>query len=395
MSRLMSRALMAFGLGGWSDAVYWRAMEARVRVTALGDVRMKLSFVDDVYEPFVRTGGRIQVREAAEDYPLLYKSEEPRPSVAETLEDEFVSAWEAEFGISLQGCRHFLDRLEEIGLQRSELVFYLPRSTLITILAEVSELSIEKAEAALDMFSLRPRPEWRVVGETFEERDWQPWRFRRRLSVLRRPLFQIDELKDPNFLVAPGLADDAVYALVRWFHSGEIPQWQLRSTEMRTWAGRRNHVHRTKFNAEVASRMRELGWLADAEVGITKLLERPLNRNFGDIDVLAWQSDSGRVLAIECKDLQFRKTLGEVAGQLADFRGEVQPNGKPDLLRKHLDRIDVLNANAATIGQKLKLSAPIQLEGHLIFKNPVPMQFAWDHMASKIQLSLFDQLDRL
>jgi hypothetical protein len=35
------------------------------------------------------------------------------------------------------------------------------------------------------------------------------------------------------------------------------------------------------------------------------------------------------------------------------------------------------------------------MTGHLVFKNPVPMQFAWDKMASKIKLSLFDQLEKL
>jgi hypothetical protein len=98
---------------------------------------------------------------------------------------------------------------------------------------------------------------------------------------------------------------------------------------------------------------------------------------------------------MECKDLQFNKTLGEVAEQLADFRGETRSDGKRDPLRKHLDRLEVLGVHQLEISKALKLSMPVSIEGHLIFKNPVPMRFAWERMANRVQLSLFEELDRL
>lgn len=179
------------------------------------------------------------------------------------------------------------------------------------------------------------------------------------------------------------------------FESGEIPQSQAVSWAMRKWIGHANNVQRTEFNSAVAVRLEELGWRTRKEVKLTGLLGRRLDRNYRDVDVLAWRPDLGRVLAIECKDLQFNKTLGEVAEQLADFRGEIRPDGKADHLKRHLDRLDVLNAHAAEIAKELKLSSPMKLEAHLVFRNPVPMQFAWDRMANKIRLSLFSALDRL
>jgi hypothetical protein len=104
---------------------------------------------------------------------------------------------------------------------------------------------------------------------------------------------------------------------------------------MRQWIGHANNIQRTEFNSSVADRMEELGWRVRKEVKLTWLLGCSLDRNYGDVDVLAWRPESGRVLAIECKDVQFNKTLGEVAEQLSDFRGEVRPDGKPDLLKRH------------------------------------------------------------
>jgi hypothetical protein len=141
--------------------------------------------------------------------------------------------------------------------------------------------------------------------------------------------------------------------------------------------------------------MQELGWQVEPELKLTNILGRCLNRDYGDVDVLAWRPESGRVLVMECKHLQYLKTLGEVAEQLSDFRGETRSDGNPDHLRRHLDRIEVLTAHRRSLAGALQLAAPVQIEGHLVFKNPVPMRFAWEHMASRIRLSLFSELDQL
>jgi hypothetical protein len=182
---------------------------------------------------------------------------------------------------------------------------------------------------------------------------------------------------------------------MRAYHSGEVPSSHCEFSEMKKWVGRSNNLHRNKLSSEVADRMKELGWQVEKEVRLTHILGRPLDRDYGDVDVLAWRPGSQGVLAIECKDLLFNKTLSQVAEQLSDFLGEVRPDGKRDLLRKHLDRLDVLNANKLDVQKKLNLPVLPQVEGHLVFRNPVPMRYAWDRMASKVRLSLFDELDRL
>jgi len=159
--------------------------------------------------------------------------------------------------------------------------------------------------------------------------------------------------------------------------------------------GHSNNVERTAFNREVASKLAEFGWRCEPDSKITKLLGLALDRDYGDIDALAWDPETGRVLAIECKDLHFHKTLGEVAEQLSDFRGVIKPDGSRDLLRKHLDRIAVMEKNRALISSRLGLDSTFDLQGYIVFRNPVPMQFAWEEMKEKIKLLIFDQLESL
>jgi hypothetical protein len=290
--------------------------------------------------------------------------------------------------------RRFVDRLEETG-SGTKPFFARRQSELIAVLAQAAQVKPEVAANTLRLLSLGPRAHWRVVEGEFNDKDWFPWRFRRRLSVLRRPLIQLDEQEDPNIVFAPGLVRDSLRLTLQAFHAGEVPPPHCRSSEMRKWVGQSNNVHRSKLNSEVANRMRELGWQVEMEIKLTNILGRSLDKGYGDVDVLAWRAGSGRVLAIECKDLLFNKTLGQIAEQLSDFLGEVRTDGKRDLLRKHLDRLDVLNAHKADIAKRLKLSLPLDVEGHLVFRNPVPMRYAWERMANKVRLSLFEELDQL
>lgn len=78
---------------------------------------------------------------------------------------------------------------------------------------------------------------------------------------------------------------------------------------------------------------------------------------------------------------------------LSDFRGEIRPStGKPDYLRRHLDRVELATANLKAVAGYLKLPRA-HLESHMVFRNPVPMAFALDHLKSRVTLSIFDKLE--
>lgn len=395
LSRLMAMVLDVHHYGGWSDAVHWGAMEPRIRITPLGDVHMNPSYFDQVYEPFGRVGAETAVKEAADSYATLYELHKDRTSFEDACGPEFVTAWAAEYGLSLNGFLAFVDEIEDLGSKPAKPFIELSQSAVAATLTSSASLSPQSASNALDMFLSKPRLSWRGVDNEFSSKDWYPWRFRRRLSILRRPLIQIDSGDDPTIVIAPGLLREAFAAMVSWFHKGEIPPTQARSVLMRKWIGHANNLQRSKFNSIVADKMRELGWEARSQVKLTEIFGRPLDRDYGDIDVLAWRRDSGRVLAMECKDVQFLKTLGEVAEQLADFRGEVRPDGTPDHLKRHLNRLEKLAEFRSEVSKFLGLSHAIQIEGHLVFKNPVPMQFAWDHISSRVRLSLFENLNQI
>lgn len=395
MSRAMAKLMLIVQLGGWSDAIRWDAMEPHLQITPVGDVHANLSFYDEVIAPFGHATSSQRIKESMSNYAEGIEDPSAEDGVIPVNEDfppEFWEAFTEQIGASVDVVRHLMRTFDDLGIERSEGIMLLSRSEIDTRLRAAGTLG-DEAVALADRLAFRPRPGWRVPPDGFEPKDLFTWRFRRRLSVLRRPLIQLDDKPDPRFLVAPGLLEDAVTYMLHGYHRGDFPLWQL-TPKMKVWAGRASDRRGNAFSKEVADKMRSLGWHAESEVLVKSLLEQGFPVDYGDIDVLAWKPDTGRVLVMECKDVQFRKTAGEIAEQLADFRG-IEAGGKRDLLRKHLDRLDVLNAHLPKLQAKLGLAGGPLIEGQLVFRNPVPMLFAWTQLRAKTGIHTYESLDQI
>ena len=394
LSRLMAKIMMIHTLGGWSDAIRWESMEPRLRVTPLGDIHANHSFHEEILAPFARVASDLRVDDDISSYAEGFEDAETVPTDTSAWPDEFWQAWEEEVGGTFDETRKFLDILEDVALKSGRAFLSIKKSELLKACTGEITISPMAASGIVEALTLVSRPRWRNVPDGFDEKDRFPWRFRRRLSLLRKPLIQIDLSDDPTLIVAPGLVRDAVVYMLGNYHRGDYPLWQLKP-KMRSWAGRSRNRMGSAFALKVAERLTALGWKTAVEKKVTEILRTGFDRDYGDVDVLAWNEETGRLLLCECKDLQYRKTEGEIAEQLMDYRGEVNEKGKRDDLRKHLDRIDLLTQHLPKLKTFVGMSVTPHIEGHLIFKNPVPMQFAWEQMKIRTGLHVFASLDRI
>jgi hypothetical protein len=388
LESLMARAALLFNVGGWSDSIRWDLMKPELRVTPLGDVHANFDFHDAVVLPHARmmTGSRVE--DAIDNYAENLVEPTVTPASEDRLEGDFGEAWADQFGATFDQKRLFVDYVENLGVEAASAVLTLPRSRIADAQVEVggNRLDDLAKENLLERLTLRTRPSWRQVPEGFADRDRQPWRFRRRLSLIQRPIMQIDDLPDPTLVVAPGMVRDAFAQMAGLLHRGDLPANQL-SPKMLAWRSRVTGARGTAFAKEVAAALESDGWKTRVELNVTELLHRGFDRNYGDVDVLAWRSSPKRVLVIECKDVQFSKTHGEIAEQLADFRGEIRPDGRRDELRKHLDRMEIIRSHLQEVSRFVGIDELPDVESHLVFRHPVPMEFALLKMAEQVTVS--------
>ena len=394
LSGLMAKIMMIQRLGGWSDAIRWGGMEPRLRVTPLGDIHANFSFYDEILAPFARVASDLRVDDDVNSYAEGFEEIEAVPTDTSPWPDAFWQAWEEETGGTFDEMRKFLDILEDNVLKTGRAIVSIKKSQLLGFFSDESAVSPLAAGRIVENLTLASRPLWRTVPDGFNEKDRFPWRFRRRLSVLRKPLIQIDLQDDPTFILVPGFVREAVVYMLGNYHRGDFPRWQLKP-KMRSWAGSSRHKMGSAFAQKVAERLTELGWKTAVEKKVTEILRTGFDLDYGDVDVLAWNDATRRLLLCECKDLQYRKTEGEIAEQLSDYRGEMNDEGKRDDLRKHLDRIDLITQHLPKLQAYVGMSETPLVEGHLIFRNPVPMQFAWEQMKARTGLHTFADLDQI
>jgi hypothetical protein len=235
MSQLMTKVLQVSSLGGWSDAIRWDAMEPRLRITPLGDIHANMSFREEILAPYVRVGSDLTIKDSVESYAQNLKDAEVVVDVPGKMPDDFRAAFEEQLGASVDVIRGAVDFIEDAGINRREAIFRIKRSELIDEISKARTFSAQEVSSFLDKLTFQSRPEWRTVPDGCEERDRFPWRFRRRLSMLRLPLLQLEDGDDPELLVTPGILRDAISYMTRNYHRGDFPLRQLPDNEKMGW----------------------------------------------------------------------------------------------------------------------------------------------------------------
>jgi hypothetical protein len=387
LSLLMAKASQIHHLGGMSDLAHWGFLYPHLVIRPLGDVHARHDFVDTVVEGFGAASSDYRFKGSVRRYDRNLKM--PEVSVDSTgLDQRFLEAWSQEFGFELDAMRRFVDATEDLCLGLGQPVTVLGRASLEALADPGVGAKI------VDAFGLHPRRSWRELPDGYDQKDTALWKFRRRLSALRRPLFHLSAPPDSEIVLAPGLLREAfVSTLGNYFH-GSYHDRHL-GPPMLQYAGYARDRNGREFNAKVAEALSAMGWRTQSEVRMTKIIGKSLGRDYGDVDVLATSPAGDRVLVVECKDLQFRKTHGEIAEQLMDFAGVVKDDGKRDLLRKHLDRVQQLRDHRAAVCHFVSAVPDAGIESHLVFSNPVPMQHVTGALTEECTLHTFDSLESL
>ena len=370
VSRMLSLAMLMYYLGGCSDAIRYGAKSPEVRVTPFGDVFTDVTFDNQVVTAYGEAFGIQRFYGRAEGYATNYKRIEFRESARSVFEPEFWLAWAEHFGFSIDALRTFLDNIDEYGLQ-SEAVSFALTLEEVTALDAHGSLPPPVVTRILDSISLVYRSGWDTTPSGFAQKDWHPWRFRRRLSAVARPVFQ---MFDGRYLIAPAMVRGGVTKLIDYCYRGGFDARDFPPGRMRSWIGHAENKRGHEFNETVANRLREVGWNTKCDLKLTEILRAKTPRDFGDVDVLAWKDN--RIVLLECKDLEIAMTTSEIARQLHEFRGEYSTSGRPDRLRRHLQRADYLKEHMDEVRRYTACPGDSVLEIVLVFSEIVPMHFS-------------------
>jgi hypothetical protein len=389
---LLARVSLLCGVASRSDEIHHGFAE-RVEIKPSGVLRFEDEFADRIHRPFMVALSRDQFDAAAKGYDTFYEvpDEIDEAEYDRQRDKDFDAAFVAEYGVTPIRMMEFVSRMGERAIEAGNGRVTARRSELRADLVAMDGVDSAGAELFLDSWTLVPRAKWddpKPAGAT--AKDWYPWRFARRLSLLSRPIVQLTEDEDPLCVVSPVIAEHGSEYALRSYNA-RLPESYFRTEEMKSWVGGAIHRLGHEFNRRVAARLKELGLDAESDYLMTRLGGTAED---GDVDVLAWNRSIGDVFVIECKRLLADKTVGEIAERLVEFGpNHKERSGRRGPTRRHLDRVDFLRRNvgriAAVTGVAERL---VRIRSCLVTSALVPMQFQREAATHLDVISDFDGL---
>lgn len=360
------------------------SLPGSVRVSPNGWIEVDLPWLEEVAAPYTQASFAVDFQKAAAAYGshLARQPDQQRPvSTADRHDDEptpydepgFVAAFREEYGLTP---REFVDVVAELidwANERDQWTYTVLRGTLAARLAARRDFDSHKTNAFLRSFALSPRDRWDEAPAGYKDVDWYPWRFRRRLSLVARPLVQLDEGTgdDVRIVVCIQQCISSLSYLIEGLGAGLFQQEFVISKTMRRYLGATTDARGKAFTERVAGICQAADWHAETEVPMTQF-QAP--QELGDLDVVAWREGDPRLLCIECKRLRPTRTVAEMLEILSQFRGNAK-----DRLGRHVRRIDWITTHLAQVSRGLGAElSDLNVTPLMVTNVVVPMQFVAD-----------------
>lgn len=391
IQELLSLASFMHVIGGLSEAIKYEAVPAKITISSFGDVLFDPSFNDMMVRKYGYKINQMMLNYEADKYGDKFKRQEYLEETNNLIDSNFMNAYVAEFCYTIDDARLFIDFLEDYGLKINKLVYSIGYKELIELFEpQQKEIFIK----ILDSLILYSRGEWTLIPKPYKETDWQPWKFKRRYSLVMKPIVEIDSF-ERLLIISPEMLRRGYVNLVRNIYEGYLEAEQFQSKSMQKYIGDTVKNRGLKFNIEVKEKFIALGFEAHNDIKLTRILNKKME-NFGDIDVFAWNKEKNIIYAVECKDLETAKTQSEIARQLYEFKGQINDKSKKDRLYKHYLRYKELIKDLDGVRKFVKFDSDFELKVLVVFSNMVPMNFDTNrNFIDEISFCSFDELEQL
>ncbi len=362
---LCGQIILLIGTASQSDAMRAGASEPKMKISSLGEFTIGTDVQELMHSYLAAHFEEVHEKDVRRYEELFELRTSGTRTDIDVFGEEFVDAFWHEYGIGPQDLGSVGITLTDDAIERSAQVMRLSHEEFRAVLQK-SGIGREEVEAIYEHFLLHPRATWNGAEKPFRNKDWWPWRFRRRLSLMTRPIVS---LGPAGVVYAPAFCEDSFRHVVMEAFTGGAETEYFHTRRMKEYIGSKNAKRGIAFNSSVADRFATNGYQVLKEVQM-RTLGTPHEAATGDIDVLAWK---GNVVCVcECKELNFARTLGEVSEQLSRFRGI----GNDDL-SKHIRRVQWVKANPQCL-ERFTRSSVCSIRPLLVTSKTVPMQFAKD-----------------
>lgn len=338
--------------GSMGDQIEFDLFEIEMCILPSGRIGTSKKLFREIFDPYHASKSKEYVRDALDTFEQVFPqlSRMQGSDVPESLDNAFVK----EFGISFTRLCKVVNDLGILAYgQPNACATMLKSDIFIEINKNDHTYSEREFNTAVEYLSLFNRGKVYRVPAGFDNIDISPWRFNRRLSLLRKPLVLVDNPKDPN--------NPIIYWGFRQLLSSRM-YWYDQCTTNRLRVSKEGPVQRVlgKLAQHSGKRLVESvlnefytdDLMIDSEVPINPKSALKNDTDIGDVDVLVINTSTKIIYSLECKSMAPSRNIKEMIGEVDKLFGSDSEKGWID---KHVKRDTWLKANLNQLGTKYGL----------------------------------------
>ena len=328
-----------------SDHIHLGLLNHKLSILNSGRVGVKKESIEGIWDPFIRIKTLEQVESAKKNFEnqIRYESEIEKNDMGLK---ELDAVFKAELGFTVTQIIEFHKSLTLLGFEQKKVSPHLPLYQLNNRLKKILNFSNTEISDIIKLFSLVPREKWEKAPNGFNaSADIWPWRYRRRLSFIRRPII-IGPEPEGDSIVFWGSrhTEEACKQLLALVLTGRYKLYEDSSEEMKKFIGKIKNDVGKKFTNEVKKWFEEnTNLFVDSEVPIKPREKLNSENDLGDVDVLVIDNVNKKIFSIECKNLNYGRNPREIANEVERLMGKVETS--VSWIDKHIKRDKWLKEN--------------------------------------------------
>ena len=311
-------------------------------------------------------------------FPEVFKEKEPNE---QKQEDKFLKkmddAFRDDWGISFQELGRVCFYMSQMCVNRKVSILQVPEGMVVKEVCKVSGHDESIVRTAINRLALQARPSYLTAPEGYKGNEVYPWRYNREFSFIRRFIVKEKDANGEIYLTfGQRNALAAFQQLVLLLTEGHlnVPE---RENHVKGIIAHYSGIKGAEFNEQVRNYLREHTMLmvVDYDVKIDPRHLESVDRNYGDIDVLAFDRDLEVLYNIECKDTVMAKNIYQMYLEIRKYLGLNEDEKKDALIWKHYHRHEWLREHKQEMANYLKVAEVKDVKSIVVTSTVLPLTY--------------------
>ncbi len=342
-------SIIAWGSTG--DQITYHLFDVKMKVLNTGRIAIQKSEAEEIFDPYYQS----KTKETVHDALTTFKQEFPKygeERIDQNIPTDLDKAFKEEFSISLSRISTFLDILaSQIFVQKTS--FIVMNKTALFTLVQSHRQPFDETEFrnALEFLSHKSWGDVTKPPKGYDTIDISPWRFNRKLSLLRKPIIICDSADQNNPLLFWGprqvmvsritILDQLLHDRFKVNEKGPIKKAMSKFSQVRG----------TSLVVTVLEGLKIPNTILDSEVAISGHGKLRHSSDIGDIDVLLIDLFDKMIYSLECKSFAPSRNIKEMIEECEKLIGSQSDKG---LIQKHVIRHQWITTNLKKVGALYK-----------------------------------------